>query len=179
MVTLDGFFAGPDGDISWHQVDEEFNAFAIDQLQTAGGLLFGRVTYQMMAGYWPTPAALRDDPIVAEKMNSIPKIVFSRTLDQADWPHTQLVKTDAAEEVARLRQQPGKDLFVFGSADLASNLIHAGFIDEYRLMVNPVILGGGMPLFKDIKDRINLRLTNTKVFPNGNVLLYYQPDRGE
>ncbi|MDD5371733.1 MAG: dihydrofolate reductase family protein, partial [Anaerolineaceae bacterium] len=122
MITLDGFFAGPDGNIDWHKVDEEFNDFAVQQLHTAGGLIFGRVTYQLMAGYWPTPAAVHDDPIVADLMNTIPKTVFSRTLNQADWDNTRLVKTDAAGEVSRLKGEPGKDVFIFGSGNLASSL---------------------------------------------------------
>src|SRR3990172_3019412 len=161
MVTLDGFFEGPNGEIDWHNVDEEFNEFAVDQVNTADGLIFGRVTYELMASYWPTPAAQADDPIVAEKMNTMPKIVFSRTLDKVEWNNTRLVKGDAAEEIAKLKQQPGRDLLIFGSADLASNLTNLGLIDEYRIMVNPVVLGKGNPLFKDIKEKINLRLPKT------------------
>ena len=175
MVTLDGFFAGPNGEIDWHNVDEEFNEFAIDQLKTAGGLIFGRVTYQLMAGYWPTAAALSDDPVVADRMNSIAKIVFSRTLDQADWNDTRLVKEDAAGEISRLKQQPGKDLFIFGSANLASTFTNLDLIDEYRIMVSPVILGKGRPLFEGIQAKLDLELLNTKTFRNGNVLLYYEP----
>ncbi len=173
MVTLDGFFEGPTGEIDWHHVDEEFNQFAGDQLDSAGGLLFGRVTYQLMAGYWPTPAATTNDPVIAGKMNAIPKIVFSKTLQKAEWNNTQLVKDDVAGEVAKLKRQPGQDLFLFGSADLAVTLTQNGLIDEYRLMVNPVVLGSGKPLFKGVK--LNLKLLKTKTFGNGNVLLYYQP----
>jgi dihydrofolate reductase len=175
MVTLDGFFEGPNGEIDWHNVDEEFNEFAVNQVNTADGLIFGRVTYELMASYWPTPAAQADDPIVAEKMNTMPKIVFSRTLNTVEWNNTRLVKGDAAEEISKIKQQPGRDLLIFGSADLASNLTNLGLIDEYRIMVNPVVLGKGNPLFKDIKEKLNLRLLRTKTFSNGNVLLYYEP----
>src|SRR5512135_276543 len=133
MVTLDGFFAGPNEEIDWHHVDDEFNEFAIAQLNSAGGLLFGRVTYDVMASYWPTDMAKTDDPIVANKMNTLPKIVFSRTLKKADWNNTRLVKGDVAEEVARLKRQSGQDWLLFGSADLASTLTHFGLIDEYRI----------------------------------------------
>lgn len=177
MVSLDGFFGGPDGDINWHNVDAEFNDFAIDQLNSAGGLVFGRVTYQLMASYWPTDVAVKNDPIVAGKMNTLPKIVFSRTLDKVEWKNTRLVKGDVAEEISNLKEQPGKDMFVFGSADLASALTHFGLIDEYRVMVNPVVLGSGKPLFKGIQDRLGLKLIRTKAFHSGNVLLCYQPDR--
>lgn len=174
MMTLDGYFAGPKGEIDWHQVDSEFNDFAIEQLDSAGGLLFGRVTYQMMASYWPSAEALKDDPVVASKMNSIPKYVFSRTLDRADWNNTRLLKGEAEVEAAKLRQQPGKPLFLFGSGNLAATLIRFSLIDEYRLMVNPVILGSGMPLFQGVQDdRLNVKLIKTKTFQNGNVLLYY------
>ncbi len=177
MVTLDGFFAGPNEEIDWHHVDGEFNEFAIAQLNSAGGLLFGRATYQGMASYWPTDMARTNDPVVADKMNTLPKIVFSKTLERADWNNTRLVKGNVAEEISKLKQQPGRDWLLFGSADLASTLTHLGLIDEYRVMVNPVVLGSGKPLFKDVEDRLNLKLVSTKAFRNGNVLLCYEPDR--
>ncbi len=175
MVSLDGFFEGPDRNIDWHNVGEEFNDFADDQLNSADGLIFGRVTYQLMAQYWPTPAAIANDPVIANQMNRIPKFVFSKTLDQAEWSNTRLVKGDLAEEVAKLKEQPGKDLLIFGSADLASALTQNGLIDEYRLMVNPVVLGCGTPLFKGVDHPLKLKLIRTKTFQNGNVLLCYQP----
>ena len=157
------------------QRGRELNDFAIEQLNTADGLIFGRITYQMMASYWPTPAAIQDDPVVAGKMNSIQKYVFSRTIDRADWSNTRLVKGNAAEELARLKQQPGRDLFVFGSADLAATFIQQGLVNEFRNLVNPIVLGSGMPLFKGIQKPLNLKLLKTMPFRNGNVLLYYQP----
>lgn len=174
-ITVDGYFEGPNQEIDWHQVDEEFNEFAIEQLKTADTLLFGRITYELMAGYWPTPQAITDDPRVAEIMNSIPKIVFSKTLKQAPWNNTRLVNSDAAAELARLKQQPGKDMLIFGSGDLASSLIKAGLIDEFRLLINPVILGSGHPMFKGLNEQLPLTLLKTRTFKNGNVLLYYQP----
>ena len=179
MVTLDGFFEGPNHDISWHNVDAEFNDFAIDQLKSAEGLVFGRVTYQLMASYWPSELATKDDPVVAGLMNRLPKIVFSKTLTKVDWNNTRLAKgaERVAEETTKLKQQPGKDLLLFGSADLASTLTQLGLIDEYRIMVNPVVLGSGTPMFKGVKDKLRLKLTNTRTFRSGNVLLYFQPDR--
>lgn len=179
MVSLDGFFEGPNQEIDWHNVDDEFNDFAIKQLDEIGTLLFGRVTYQLMASYWPTPAALADDPIVAEKMNTIPKVVFSTTLDTVDWANTRLVRGDASAEVMKLKQQPGKDLAIFGSADLTTALLQAGLVDELRIMVNPVALGNGKPLFAGLRDRVNLKLVNSRVFDSGNVLLSYQPEQSE
>ncbi|SRR5579871_2553529 len=177
MVTIDGYFEGPGKDISWHNVDEEFNEFAIQQLDEIGILLFGRVTYELMASYWPTQSAREDDPIVTQKMNSIPKLVFSTTLERADWENSRLVKEHVAEEVARLKQQEGGDLAIFGSAVLATSLLDAGLLDELRLMVNPVVLGSGNPLFKGIRERLNLKLLKTREFRSGNVLLYYQPEK--
>lgn len=175
MVTLDGFFEGPDRDINWHNVDDEFNEFAIEQINTVDTLIFGRVTYELMASYWPTKEAITNDPIVADKMNSMPKIVFSKTLASADWQNTRLVKGDAAKEIAKLKKQSGKDLIIFGSADLAASFIKDGLIDEFRVMLNPVLLGRGTPLFKGIHEKLNLKLLKTKTFGSGNVLLYYQP----
>ncbi len=173
MITLDGYFAGPQGEIDWHNVDEEFNEFAIRQLDKFGTLLFGRVTYEFMAGYWPTSAALQDDPVVAGKMNTIPKIVFSKTLEKADWKNTSLVKGDLGQEVRRLQQQAGKDAAIFGSGKLTNALANLGLVDEYRLMVNPVALGQGIPLFQGLHDPLRLKLISSRNFQNGNVLLVY------
>jgi dihydrofolate reductase len=173
MVTLDGYFEGPNREIDWHHVDEEFFEFAQDQLDSADGLLFGRITYELMASYWPN--ATESDPIMASKMNAMPKVVFSRTLEKVEWINTRLVNEDLVQEVSRLKQQPGRDLLIFGSADLASTLTKLGLIDEYRIMVNPVVLGNGHPLFKGVDGKLALRLVRMRTFKNGNVLLYYQP----
>ncbi|HEU0297414.1 MAG TPA: dihydrofolate reductase family protein [Anaerolineales bacterium] len=179
LVTLDGFFEGPNQDISWHNVDEEFNEFAINQLNETGTLLFGRVTYQVMASYWPTESAIRDDPTVAGLMNSLPKVVFSKTLDTAEWNNSRLVKEvhRVVEEVSELKRQPGKDIAIFGSSDLAATLAEHGLIDEYRIMVVPVFLGDGRSLLRGIKEKLNLKLLRVRTFKSGNVLLYYGPDR--
>jgi dihydrofolate reductase len=175
MVSLDGFFEGPNREIDWHNVDEEFNKYSVDQTRSAGGLLFGRVTYELMASYWPTPEASSNDPQIAEIMNTIPKIVFSTTLNQADWNNTRLVKEDAASEVSKLKQETGKDLYIFGSLNLSETLIRHSLIDEFRIMVNPVVIGRGRSLFPKIQDRLGLKLLDTRQFRSGNVLLAYQP----
>jgi dihydrofolate reductase len=179
MVTLDGYFAGPNDEIDWHNVDGEFNEFAIEQTSasTVDMLLFGRVTYQLMASYWSTPDAIKNDPIVADMMNRTPKIVFSRTLEKAGWNNTRLIKDHIAEEITKLKQQPGKDLALFGSANLMSTLVKMDLINEHRIMVNPIVLGSGKPLFQDIHTPLKLKLVNTRVFRSGNVLLTYQPIR--
>lgn len=177
MITLDGLFEGQDHELDWHNVDEEFNEFAINQLDETDLLLFGRVTYQMMAGYWPTPGAIKNDPVVAGKMNSMAKIVFSKTLEKADWNNTELVQKNAPEEVLKLKQHPGKDIAILGSSDLVVSLMPHGVIDEYRLMINPVVLGTGKPLFQGINDRVDLKLLKARTFRSGNVLLYYMPQK--
>ena len=177
LISLDGFFEGPGQDINWHNVDEEFNEFAIEQTGTVGALLFGRVTYQLMESYWPTEDALKNDPVIAGIMNSVPKLAFSRTLEKAEWNNTRIVKENIAEEILNLKNQPGKDLAVFGSANLLSTLMQMDLVDEHRVMVNPVLLGRGSPLFKSMDEKINLRLLKTRTFHSGNVLLYYEPVR--
>lgn len=174
LISLDGYFEGPDRDINWHHVDEEFNEFAIQQTGEFGALLFGRVTYELMAGYWPTEAANRDDPEIARLMNSLPKIVFSNTLDNAEWENTKLVRDNIVEEVTKLKEQPGKDIAIFGSSDLAVTFIDLGLIDELRIMVNPVVLGGGKPILQGIKSKLEMKLLKVKTFQSGNVLLYYE-----
>jgi dihydrofolate reductase len=175
LVTLDGFFAGPNGELDWFIVDEEFNEYANDLLGKIDAILFGRVTYQLMADYWPSPSATRDDPIIADKMNNLPKIVFSKTLQKVEWNNSRLVKENIAKEIMKLKQQPGMDMVIFGSGSIVSNFMQLGLIDEYRIIVNPVVLGNGKPLFKGINDKHNLKLLKTKVLGSGAVILYYQP----
>ena len=120
----------------------------IEQLSSTDGLIFGRVTYQLMANFWPTPAGLDGEPATASKMNALPKFVFSHTLEKADWSNTQLIKGDAVVELSKLKQPSGKDLFIFGSANLSSTFSRNGLIDEYRLLVNPIVLGSGVPFIQ-------------------------------
>jgi dihydrofolate reductase len=177
LVTLDGYFAGQGGDISWHNVDEEFQELANAASNSGNTLLFGRLTYELMASFWPTEEALKTDPIVAQGMNKAEKTVFSRTLDKVDWNNTRLVKSDMIAEVRRLKQGAGKDLTVLGSGSIVSQLAQEGLIDEYQILLNPVVLGKGKTMFEGVKDRFRLRLTKTRVFGNGNVLLNYEPVR--
>lgn len=178
VVTLDGFFEGPNQDISWHTADEAFNQFAIEQTKTIGAILFGRVTYEGMASYWPTPAAQADNPVVAHWMNTLPKVVCSTTLQTAEWNNTRLIKDNIAEEILKMKQAPGNDLAVFGSANLLASLMQMNLVDEHRVMVNPVLIGSGTPLFQNIASRVNLKLVKTRTFKSGSVLLYYQPTQG-
>ncbi len=149
--------------------------FPTRQLDSAGLLLFGRGTYQLMAGFWPTAVAAKDDPLTAEAMNRLPKVVFSRTLANVNWQNTRLVKENIVEEIKRLKDEPGKDIYVFGSSDLSLTLIQHRLIDEFRFLVNPVVLGTGTTLFHGLPENLHLRLLKTRTFQNGNVLLVYQP----
>jgi dihydrofolate reductase len=171
MVTLDGYFEGPKSwEIDWHEYvwEDELERFVLDQAQEVGTLLFGRKTYEGMAGYWSTATGE-----VAEFMNSIPKVVFSNTLGAAGWSNTRLVRGGAEEEVARLKQEPGKDLFIFGSANLIGSLTKQALIDEYRIGLNPLVLGGGTPMFKPSKERMRLKLLEAWPMQSGVVLLRY------
>ena len=176
LVSLDGFFEGPKRELDWFVVNDEFFEYAKGLLNSVDTILFGRVTYEHMASYWPTPFAKEDDPVVADKMNTIPKIVFSKTLDKVEWSNSRLVKENIAEEVSQLKQQQGRDLAIFGSANLAVSLLQMGLIDELRIMVNPVVLGNGKPLFTGLHDKVKLKLIRTRTFRSGNILLYYQPE---
>ena len=180
MVSVDGYFEGLNHDISWHNVDAEFNKYAIEQTSSTDLLLFGRRTYQLMEDYWPTEAALRDDPEVASLMNNTPKIVFSRTLTEVkemeNWKNVRLVKDNAIEEVKKLKQQSGKNIAIYGSNNFAVSLIEKGLIDEFRIIINPVVIGGGTPLFKGVKNKMDLKLLGSpRMFENGNVLIIYEP----
>ena len=174
-VTIDGFFAGPNGELDWFVWDDQMGQYAKDLLGSVDTILFGRVTYELMSGYWPTAAAPEEDPIITDAMNDLPKIVFSRTLAKADWKNTRLIKEINKDQILKMKQQPGKDIVIFGSGSIVSTFTRWGLIDDYRFLVNPVILGGGKPLFKGITDRINLKLLENRRFDSGAALLRYQP----
>ena len=175
-VTLDGFFVDSDGDMSWaHKDDAEWNAFAAENASGSGQLIFGRVTYELMAGFWPTPFAMESMPAVAEGMNNMPKVVFSRTLDKASWKNTKLVKHDIAAEMRKMKKEPGPDMVILGSGSIVSQMAQEGLIDEYQVVVNPLVLGKGRTMFDGITKRLPLKLTKTRAFGNGNVLLCYEP----
>ena len=175
MTTLDGYYEGPDQEFDFWVVDEEFNRFAAEQLDAAGTLLFGRVTYEGMAAYWPTPGAEQDDPRVAARMNGLSKIVVSRTLATAGWANTRLIRDDVGEELSELKRQAGKDIAILGSSALTVSLLEMGLVDEVRLMVNPVVLGAGKSVFCTAGERISLKLLSSRSFDSGNVLMCYQP----
>lgn len=178
QVSLDGYFADINGDIGWAHKDAgdaEWDDFVAENASGDGLLLFGRVTYEIMASYWPTPQALQNDPIVARGINSMPKIVFSRTLGKVSWNNTTLVKGEITTEVRKLKKESRNDMAILGSGSIVSQLAPHGLIDEYQLVVNPVILGKGKTMFEGVREKLALKLTRTRTFGNGNVLLCYEP----
>jgi len=171
MTSIDGLHAGREGSIEWHQVDDEFNRFAMDQIAEFDTIAFGRVTYEGMASWWPTAAARDDDPGIARLMNSTRKVVVSRTLPAADWENTTLMRE--IDELAALKEQPGRGVIVFGSSNLCASLADAGLLDELRIMVAPVLLGTGESLLSGLVSTLKLDLRDVRTFGNGNVLLTY------
>ncbi len=174
-VSVDGYIEGPDREIDWHVVDDEFNAYAIDMLRASAVLVMGRRTYELMAGYWPTASG--NDDTVKHLMNSTPKLVFSRTLKKVDWQNSRLATQPIADEVARLKSAPGEGVIPVGGSDLAAAFLELGLIDEVRIIVTPILLGGGKTLFDAISRRHPLRLKSTRAFRSGNVVLVYEPAR--
>jgi dihydrofolate reductase len=182
-ISLDGFAAGPNGELDWISFDQELEKYAEGVVSSVGAALYGRVTYHMMESYWPTvltnPSSTKHDIDHANWVEKIPKFVFSRSLEKVEWNNTRLIKDNFAEEITKLKQQPGKDLVIFGSPHLSQLFARMGLIDEYQLTVNPVILGQGIPLFKDIKDQTKLKLLESKTFNSGVLGLHYQTDSKE
>ena len=183
LMSLDGFIAGPKGELDWFvkegfPMNTEFGEYAKGLISKVGGILLGRLTYEEFLGYWPT--ATDNDPVITEKMNVLPKYVFSRTLDKVGWGRWKtvtLVRGDAAMEVQELKNQRGRDLVVYGSGSLVSTLLKAGLVDEVQLFVQPVILGQGRPQFKGLEGRYELELLKTTSFKSGAVGLFYKPSR--
>jgi dihydrofolate reductase len=178
FLTLNGFYKGPGEDISWHQHGEEEGEFAAEGAGSGGMIVFGRVTYEMMASFWPTPQAMKEMPEVAEGMNKSEKIVFSRTLKKAEWSNTRIIRDNIIDEMKKLKQQSTKDMTILGSGSIVTQFAEHGLIDEYMLMVDPIALGEGTPLFKGIKHNLNLKLVDTRVFKkSGVVLLRYSSQK--
>jgi dihydrofolate reductase len=179
-ITLDGFMAGPDCELDWHfsYWNEEMAEIATDQLKRADTILLGRVTYKAMSKYWPAvlldPSSPRQDLAFAGMMNSYHKIVFSTTMEHADWSNSSLVQDNIIHEVRLLKKQPGKNMIIYGSGTIASLFMRYGLVDEYVLWVHPVVLGKGKPFFKKLSDKHYLRLVKSTTFKSGVVLLYYE-----
>jgi dihydrofolate reductase len=174
QVSLDGYFCDAKGDMSWaHKQDAEWDDFVAGNASGGGIVLFGRITYEMMVSYWPTPDAKKKFPTVARAMNDSMKVVFSRTLRDVSWQNTKLVKGDLPAEVRKMKKEAGKDIVVMGSGTIVSQLAQERLIDEYQIVVNPIVLGKGRTMFEGVKDRFGLKLTKSRPFRNGNVVLWY------
>jgi len=171
MVTVDGFFAGTNGELDWFGQDEALDTFALDLLESVDTLLYGRVTYEMMAGFWPDAPGR-----FAERTNQLEKIVFTTTLKETpwgQWKNARPLQGNIVEEVAKLKHQTGRDMMIYGSGSIVQALTTHDFIDEYHLIVHPLVLGSGKPLFEHIKKRVKLSLRSTKAFTSGMVVLSY------
>lgn len=177
-VSLDGYFVDAHGDMSWaHAVeqDDEFDAFTAGNARGGGALVFGRVTYDMMAGFWTSPAAHAASPVVAERMNAMTKLVFSRTLTDAPWRNTTLVSTDPVGEIRRRKDLPGDDMTILGSGSIVAPLVAAGLVDQIQLVVVPIALGAGRTPFAGAREHLSFRLIDSRAFGNGKVVLTYAP----
>lgn len=177
-VSLDGYFVDANGTMYWAKTrkdDAEWNAFVEQNASGNGPLLFGRKTYELMTHYWPTPMAKEHDAQIADRMNALPKVVFSKTLKEATWNNTKLVKGDMAAEIRRMKQESGDGLTILGSGTLVAQLADEGLIDEFHVVVNPVVLGKGRTMFEGIKDKLELKPVKSRTFGNGCVYLVYEP----
>jgi dihydrofolate reductase len=176
-LSLDGFFSDAQGGLDWshRHGGEELTEYIQQNRGEISTYLFGRVTYQMFASFWPTPAGKAANPYFAKVLNEGHKVVFSRTLSRVDWEHTVIEPSADAATVKKFKASPGGDALIFGSGSLVRSLAVQGLIDEYQLVINPVVLGAGQALFSPLPQRLDLKLIGTKAFKNGTVLLRYQP----
>ncbi len=175
MVSLDGYYADAQGDMNWaHKHDAEWAEFSADNAKGGGELVFGRVTYELMASYWPTPMAAQNNPGTAERMNASRKTVFSRALKTAAWQNTA-VKNDLVPDMRAMKAAPGPDMAVLGSGKIVTQLAAARLIDALQIVVSPLILGSGSRLFDGVGATLPLKLEKTRTFENGNVVLWYAP----
>lgn len=180
VMTLDGYFEGNQNwDLSFHTVvwGQELEKISLEQLQAADYLVFGRVTYEGMAAYWSKAEVETSEQEVAKLMNSIPKLVFSKTLKSAEWNNTTIISENTADEIKKLKDQSGKDIYVFGSANLSETFINDNLFDEYRICIAPVILGSGRPLFRNGISSMNLALVSTQQLLTGGVVLTYSNNK--
>lgn len=177
-VSLDGIVAGPNGEIDWVTVDEEIFDYAGDRTDHADTALYGRVTYDMMEGYWPTAADQPNATKHAKKHSAwyskVPKVVLSHTLKTNNLKNSTVISDNLVSEINKLKQAQGKEIIIFGSPSAVHSLAHEDLIDEYWLFVNPVLLGQGIPMFKNIKQRTQLKLVKAHAFSNGVVCLHYE-----
>jgi dihydrofolate reductase len=176
FMTLNGFYKGADGGIQWHRHGAEESDYAKEGANSGSTLLFGRRTYEMMASFWPTPMAAQMQPEMANGMNASPKIVFSRTLKNASWQNTRIVATDPAAEIVRMKKE-GRDMTILGSGSIVTLCAEQGLVDEYKFMIDPVLIGNGTSVARSLTRTVDLVLTSTRTFTSGVVLLTYVPSK--
>ncbi|MDP4254742.1 MAG: dihydrofolate reductase family protein [Bacteroidota bacterium] len=181
FMSLDGYYKGVSEDISWHKqgTGPEEAQFAEEGAKSESILLFGRVTYQMMASFWPTPQAFKAMPGVAEGMNRSEKVVVSRTLKTADWNNTRILHGDLGQEIGKLKASAKHPITILGSGSLITQLADLGLIDSYQFMLDPIAIGKGTPIFHGLKRPIHLTLVGTRVFRSGTIVLTYKPQAHE
>jgi len=177
-TSLDGFVAGLNGEMNWINVDEAMFDFVGTMTDKADTALYGRVTYDMMQSYWPTageqPNASKHDKEHSAWYNKVSKVILSKTISEKGLDNTTVIGDHLAVNIHKIKEQEGKDIIIFGSPRASQSLLNEGLIDEFWLFVNPIILGKGMPLFKDITDTTKLKLIETKTFPCGVIALHYE-----
>jgi dihydrofolate reductase len=178
-ISLDGFSEGPNGELDWFIVDKEGWENVNELLSSVDTLLLGRVTYQNFENFWPAaatkPSSTKEEIEFSQFADKVKKIVFSKSLEKVEWKNSKLIKENIGEEILKLKQQPGGNMVIFGGAGIVSTFTDLRLIDEYRIYVNPIILGAGKPLFKNLKVKHNLKLMSTTKFDSGLVQLSYQP----
>ncbi|MCW3071253.1 MAG: dihydrofolate reductase [Bacteroidetes bacterium] len=177
-TSLDGFVAGPKGEMNWINVDEEIFDFVGAMTDRADTALYGRVTYEMMQSYWPTageqPNASKHDKEHSAWYNKVSKIVLSKTISEKGLDNTTVISDQLKDNINKIKKQEGKNILIFGSPAASNSLLSLGLIDEFWLFVNPILLGQGKPLFKDINENIKLKLIETKTFSCGVIALHYE-----
>jgi len=177
-ISLDGYFVDAHGEMGFarnEKPDAEWDAFVAGNASGGGMLLFGRITYDLMVSFWHTPMATQSMPVVAERMNNLSKVVFSRTMEKASWNNTKVYKADLLGQVRKMKNGTAENIVIFGSGSIISQLAPEGLIDEYQIILDPVVLGKGRTMFEGIKDKLPLKLLSSRTFNNGNMLLCYEP----
>lgn len=177
-ASLDGFAATLNGELSWVKVDDELFDFVATMTEQADTALYGRVTYEMMEAYWPgagdKPNASKHDKEHSIWYNKVAKVVLSRKMSETGLKNTQVINDNLSENITKIKQQPGKNILIFGSPGASHSLLNAGLIDEFRIFINPILLGQGIPLFKDVPGLTKLTLIETKTFASGVIALHYK-----
>ncbi len=176
FITLNGFFKGLNEDVTWHIHGGEEAEYSAENLKSGNTLLFGRVTYEMMATFWPTPMAFELFPEVAQGLHDATKIVVSRTLTATNWANTKIMGGDLMEEVPQLKQSSASDITLLGSGSILTQLLEARLVDELQIMLDPVVIGQGTPIFDQLNPKVELTLIKNRPFKNGVMLLYYKPN---